>query len=536
MKTLIIFSLVWIFADLASPPPSHPVVRSISGTTDNPEARKDFEKGLLLLHNFEYPDAAEMFREARKKDPGFAMAYWGEAMTYNHPVWLSQDTEKARKVMQDYAALPDRSSHPLTDLDRDLMKSLDLLYGDGDKRARDKAYAGFMETVYNKQPGNHDVAAFYALALLGEAGGWNERLCNRAAQVAGAILKDNPKHPGALHYFIHAEDHPEFAKFAWSQANEYAKVASYSGHALHMPSHIYLALGLWDDVVASNEVSWQAGVDRKEAKKLTNDAFNYHAHWWLAYGYLQQGRYARAKEVVERQLEFTRAVPSTVARNHFVIMRGHYLMESGNWQDPLTGEEVKIQDLRIEIRNLDRFVKGLKAYRERDKETLAKMVKEIESDVDNAMKVSIMDEGVTQCGSSRRFPKAGLNQAGILLHELRAVQADLQQDFAAAATHFRKAVALETENGYFYGPPEILKPSYEFYAEFLLSRGRYAEALTNFEYALERAPGRNQSLVGMMDAAAGKRDAEKQKYAAGILKKNLAHAEDVDVQGFLAVP
>src|SRR5690349_4561970 len=316
-KIVFIFLAAWIVVDLATHPSAGPVVTRLVGTTENPEARKDFDKALLLLHNFEYPDAAELFRSAQQKDPQFALAYWGEAMSFNHPVWLSQDTEAARGVLKKYQAVSRQQTRQLPILDADLLASLDLLYGEGTKRERDEAYADFMATLYDKYPGNQDVAAFYALSLLGQAGGWNENLCNQAADVAGRILKENPEHPGALHYFIHAEDHPDFARNAWDQANQYARVASYSGHALHMPSHIYLALGSWDNVVKSNEISWKAGVDRKDAKGLNNDALNYHAHWWLAYGYLQQGRFSKAREIVQRQLAFTRELPSSSARNHF---------------------------------------------------------------------------------------------------------------------------------------------------------------------------------------------------------------------------
>ena len=171
-----------------------------------------------------------------------------------------------------------------------------------------------MGSLYKKYPDNHDVAAFYSLSLMGKAAGWNEVLCNEAAAIAARLLEKDPKHPGALHYFIHAQDHPDFAKKAWDAANNYSTVASYSGHALHMPSHIYLALGRWDDVVKSNEISWQAGVDRKTSRGLDNNALNYHAHWWLAYGYLQQGRFSKAKERVRDQLTFTAELSSPVAR------------------------------------------------------------------------------------------------------------------------------------------------------------------------------------------------------------------------------
>lgn len=535
MKTVFIFILIWYFADLASSPPVMREVRSIFGTTNNPEARKEFERGLLLLHNFEYPDAADLFRSAQSKDPSFALAYWGEAMTYNHPVWLTQDSEAARTVIRKYKEASQKKTRVLPSLDADLLASLDRLYGEGTKAERDKAYAEFMSSLYQKYRGNHDVAAFYALSLLGQAAGWNERLCNKAAEIAGAILKENPQHPGALHYFIHAEDHPEFARNAWDQANSYSKVASYSGHALHMPSHIYLALGHWDDVVESNEISWQAGVDRKETKGLTNNALNYHAHWWLTYGYLQQGRLTKAQDVVQAQLKFTRELPSPSARNHFIIMRGHYLIESGNWEDPLAAEDIKIQDLRVEIRNLDRFLKGMHAFETGNDKVVANLIEEMEKDIRQAEQIKDMNEGVAQC-NARPSGAAGITQASILREELKALLAFLKNEWHLADSHFRNAIALEEKNGHFFGPPEILKPTHEFYGEFLLSRNRVDEAIGSFERSLQKAPGRNQTLNGLAKALELKGDAARAREVTTILKKNLAHADRSGVYELLPTP
>ena len=539
MKPLVIFSLIWICTELAGPPTViiNPVHRLV-GTTENAEARKDFEQGVLLLHNFEYPDAADMFRSAQKKDPLFALAYWGEAMTYNHPVWLSQNTERARDVLTKYKEKKNRDASSLTSLDKDLLASVEILYGDGGKAERDAAYADFMASMYQKYPDNHDVAAFYSLSLLGKAAGWNEALCNQAARVAGEVLKQDPKHPGALHYFIHAQDHPSFAKLALNAANSYSKVASYSGHALHMPSHIYLALGRWDDVVGSNEVSWQAGVDRKNSRGLGNNALNYHAHWWLTYGYLQQGRFSKAEERLRNQLSFTRELSSPVARTHFVIMRGHYLTETNDWQNPLIDEDIKIQDLRIEIRNLDRFVKGLKAYREGNKSLLTKSIDEVSKDISSAGQALIINDGIAHCdanSSSGGSPaKAGLNQASILLEELRALLALMNNDAEKAAFHFRKAIAIEDENGHFFGPPEILKPAYEFYGEFLLQQKKYSEAAVTFETALSKSPGRNQSLSGLKYASQRTGDVSREKQVINHLNKNLANGETSDITGFLS--
>jgi hypothetical protein len=218
--------------------------------TASAEGKEHFEKGLLLLHNFEYVDAAEEFIAAQKEDPDFALSYWGEAMTYDHPIWRDLNIEKAKAALNKLGQTSDeRVSKGKTALEKDFIQGVDLLFGAGSKPDREKAYSDHMATLNKKYPGNHDVAAFYALSLLALKKGWTEweEYNTQAASIVSAILKENPNHPGALHYLVHADDHPNYAREGLAAADKYAKVASYAGHALHMPSHIYLALGMWDD-------------------------------------------------------------------------------------------------------------------------------------------------------------------------------------------------------------------------------------------------------------------------------------------------
>lgn len=539
MKTLCTFILIWIFTDHGPETLFISHSPALSGMTASAEAKSDFDKALLLLHNFEYPDARDLFHEAQKKDPSFALAYWGEAMTHNHPVWHSQNIAGARGVLKKLEEMRKTNTAALPSLEAELVSSLDLLYGDGTKAERDKAYSDFMKEVYEKNKGNHDVAAFYALSLLGLAEGWDKELCNRAAEISAQVLQENPVHPGALHYYIHAEDHPEYAKLALEQANDYAKVASYSGHALHMPSHIYLALGLWGDVVRSNEVSWQAGIDRKKAKGLTNDALNYHSHWWLEYGYLQQGRFSRAKQLLKDQLAFTRQLSSPSARTHFVIMRAHYLLETNDWQSPLASEQVKVKDLRLEIRTVDRFVRGLIAFRDGDKNRLRELLAEIQADVSRSEQNRVINEGMTQCNagpfSESGISRIAIRQATILKEELNALLALANGDTIRARAYFKTAVEMEEQNGHFFGPPEIIKPTLEFYGEFLLATGHPDVALSTLEEALRKTPGRNQSLLGLMAACEQVGDHTKEKEVSEILKNNLRNKDVPEINGFFSV-
>lgn len=262
----------------------------------NEIARPHFEKGLLLLHSFEYWDAREAFLEAQQADPKMAMAYWGEAMTYNHPLWSEQDLEYGRAALENMNA--DADLENLTDVETDFIVAVQMLYKPKTaKNDRDQDYMRYMQELYNKYPTNHEIAAFYSLSLLGSvAEGRNDSIYGMGAEVAGKILKENANHPGALHYMIHSYDDPVHAELAIDAANSYAVVAPDASHALHMPSHIYVALGMWDEVVSSNENSYQASVNRMERKALSNDARGYHAFHWLEYGYLQKGRKEDARK------------------------------------------------------------------------------------------------------------------------------------------------------------------------------------------------------------------------------------------------
>ena len=175
--------------------------------TGSETANVHFMKGHLLMHSFEYDDAAEAFRQAQQEDSTCVMAYWGEAMTYNHPIWQYQDYDKARAVLtklgNSHTARIEKTG---SELERDFLKAVDVLYGEGTKLERDKAYAAFMASLYQKYPDNHEVGSLYALSLLGSVPiGRSEEVYEQSAKISESILKENPKHPGALHYLIHAD-------------------------------------------------------------------------------------------------------------------------------------------------------------------------------------------------------------------------------------------------------------------------------------------------------------------------------------------
>ena len=471
--------------------------------TGKPEAQSSFKKGMLYLHSFEYEDAAEEFQLAKKLDPDFAMAYWGEAMTNNHTLWREQDYDKGNSILNELAPVAaDRIDKAKTEFEKDLMKAVNILYGKGNKTDRDSSYAAYMNTLYNKYPGNDEIASFYSLSLIGWGlTGRQTPILEQAATIAKEVLDRNPRHPGALHYLIHAFDDPGHAAMALAAADKYATVAPDAGHALHMPTHIYLSLGMWDKVVSSNIESWNAEWERKRRKKLNNNALGYHSWHWLQYGYLQKGNTEKAKSMVDSMQNFCTELSSGVARAHMILLKSTYLAETDDYLSAVAEIDFPNKDLNIMTRSKDYFVSGMRAYHKKDADEIGKIVTKMAGErLLELQKVS--DKGIRVCGNINRSiaTRGDLEKTEIMELELRAMQALLQKNNEEAEKYFRLATALENKTSFAYGPPQVAKPSFELYGDWLLTMYRAAEALEQYENALKVAPGRRKALQGKQKA------------------------------------
>ena len=474
----------------------------------NEAAQPHFERGLLLLHNFEYDDAKKAFLEAQEADPEMVMAYWGEAMTYNHPLWRQQEFEDGQAALAKLADTPEaRQAKAKNELEQDLLKSVEILYGQGAKNDRDKAYSEFLDGLYEKYPKNEEVAAFYALSILGAVPvGRDMKAYERGAEVAKTVLASNPNHPGALHYIIHSYDDPVHAHLALEAANSYSKVAKDAVHALHMPSHIFLALGKWEDVVTSNIASWEASVARKKALDLDNDALSYHALHWLQYGHLQLGNQEAAKQIMDDMMVYVDSLPSKVARGYLLSMRGAYLIESGDWNHPVLQAQVDMEDLGITAKAKNAFVNGMSAFLKSDADSLDRVIFSLQ-EAHEASKLLVNESGLPMCSSgsasSYKITQMDIDQAQVMEHQLNALKAMLANDDEVTEAFLQKATEAESQLRFGFGPPVVLKPSHEMYAEWLMQKGRTAAAKAQLEAGLERAPKRRISeklLAGMGEA------------------------------------
>ncbi|MDN5215415.1 hypothetical protein QQ020_25270 [Fulvivirgaceae bacterium BMA12] len=485
-------------------------------------AQNDFIMGMLLLHSFEYDDAAEFFRKAQKKDPDFAMAYWGEAMTYNHPIWFQQEKNRAISALNKIAPTPiERLQKCQLPIEKALMAAADVLYGAGSKKERDLEYMGFLKSLHDKHPGNHEIACFYALSLMGSRhNGRHIPTYLEAAGITEKVLEKNPRHPGALHYTIHAYDEPAHAHLGLPAANAYARVAPGSEHALHMPSHIFVALGMWNEVVASNEASWEAGEQRVERKKLHHSQRAYHSLLWLTYGYLQQERFEAAKKMIAIIQDDVKHHTTRRAKVHLNQMRAAYLVNSRKWDDDVGDIKINLEGTGLVNASLNAFINGMVVLERNDVANAEKMVREI-AGMRQKKAPETLDANLTMCYAPGTMPKKTqeARTSLILENELQAAIFIKQDKLSEAESILKKAIALEENMSFSFGPPVIAKPPQELYGEFLLANNRPEEALAQFEKVFERAPKRTLALRGYAAAASRSNKPLKAREALNMLNE-----------------
>jgi tetratricopeptide (TPR) repeat protein len=487
-----------------------------------PAAQESFLAGLAQLHNFEYASAAELFRKAQQIDAGFAMAYWGEAMTYNHPVWMEQDLGAARRALERLGPTKDaRAAKAKTTREKDYLRAVETLYGEGGKLERDIAYADAMAEVYRTYPDDPDAAAFYALSLLGTAhAGRDFTIYMRAASIVEPVFRDHPNHPGAAHYLIHCYDDPVHAPLGLRAARAYSKIAPSAGHAQHMTSHIFVALGMWDDVVLANEAGVMVVDAARSARGLAPSACG-HYNFWLEYGYLQQRRFGKAKTLVgDCYAAARRAVapapgtqrpprpaadqvldPDNSPVGSLAAMRLRYLLDTEDWTSDVAAWTVETNgQWRPQI--AFEFGTGYAAARS-GRRTEATLALERLTRARHALEAVLTS---TAAGGAESLAR---EWARILESQLSAVVTLSGQANAEAIDTLREAASVEDKLPYEFGPPAIDKPSYELLGETLLTLDQPAEARAAFEKGLARTPERTASLRGLMLAAARSGDARK---------------------------
>ncbi len=492
-----------------------------------------FEKGLLLLHNFEYEDAAREFDMAQLLDPDLVMAFWGEAMCYNQALWFQQDYAKGRGALMKLAVKSDdRVSKAATELEKEFLSAIEMLYGeDTDVHVRNEKYEQAMAAMYEKYPDDEEVAAFYALAILGNCPeGYVQQKYDLASRVLVKLNAANPEHPGALNYLIHLNDDPSRAYKARKAAETYSQIATHSRYALHAPSHIYLATGDWAKMTAGNEASWKLSEATVKKKKLGLEDRDYHVLWWLQYGYLQQGKYAKALELLNGLHHDSRYIKSERIRFHLAMMRAHYLVESGKWLSDVTRIEIPTNGFSVSVKNMCFFVDAMAALEKHD---LPRVDWYLNQMTDQRMVEKNKKEAFRNfriCGMHPIESLEGLEEeltlAEVMEWNIQALKAMKTSKLEEAEGFVKKAVELEDKTKYHPGAPVVVKPAHEIYGELLMEMHNYAKAVEQFDLALQRAPGRSLSLLGKYKALINLGDTRKAAEVKELLMNNWKNADE----------
>jgi tetratricopeptide (TPR) repeat protein len=512
-----VFSVVALWSQPQSAPPV--LGRIAFPTSGSPQAQPAFVRGVLLLHSFEYDDAIDAFRQAQQADPGFAMAYWGEALSYNQPLWYNENVDKARAVLGRLA--PTRAARQAmapTAREKAYLDAVERLFGDGDKPSRDRAYADRMAELHGQYPDDNEASAFYALALLSTipAGERNVAVSLKAGGIALDVLRKNPEHPGAAHYALHAFDDGEHAAMGLQAARTYARIAPASSHARHMPSHVFLPLGMWDEAVASDESAFAASVTFAKRKGLSASQYDFHSLSWLHYEYLQQGRFAKAREAmreVERAMTDGRSASLQASGGSGSAKASpydgqavssdnqhqHVESEIGKGFGPLSlKSELASMKARLVVEGGDwAQMKGQGSFDNIDELFALGMASVPLSDPGRA------DAALEHLATAAKtVPDRDAREvAQIMAAELEGLIKLGRNDRAGALASLARGAQLEARRPKPVARPYPIKPAGELYGEILLGTGDAAAAVTQFKVSLARTPGRAASLLGLARAA-----------------------------------
>jgi tetratricopeptide (TPR) repeat protein len=513
-------------------------------TTGSATARADFERGMVALHSFAYADALEAFRAATAADPGFVMGYWGEAMANNRPVWNEQDTAAGRAVVAKLATV--KPPPNLNARERILLATIPLLYRGEDKRARDQAYLAALERAARDLPNDDELTCLRALAAMGAgrtiaaAGGDDLGLRMRAAALALEVFRRNPDHPGAAHYAIHALDDPEHAILALPAALHYAKAAPDAYHARHMPSHIFVQLGMWPEARAANESAWASSLAWAARKTPPSGSRDTHSLSWLGFIQLQEGRKAEAAATLATLRETAVVTPTIEVRVfYYAQLAGSFLAETGDWRSAAA----LLDPVVPAVAPAAPAAAAPKACCHTAADPAAKPAAE-PAYLFNAVATRAYFEGLAAARSGRATAAEPWLRA---LEELtaRTDATDLEsmqvavvhrQQLAAAIEAARTGGSLDRalaklaeaaalERRIPISGPVFGVPTRELEGELLLGAHRPAEARAAFAAALERYPNRSRALLGLARAARQAGDRAAAHEACQQLAANWRHAD-----------
>jgi len=461
-------------------------------TSCRPDAQARFERAMALLHSFWWEEGARAFRAVAAADSTCAMAYWGLALNYwgnpfvGGPVGEDLRHGAAATVVGLALSAP-------TARERGFLAAAGALYRDYETTSnprRLQAYSDTLARVYRDFPADPEVAIYYALSLVATASPSDTTFARQrqAAAILNPLFRSFPEHPGLAHYIIHANDSPQLASLGLDAARRYAQIAPSAPHAQHMPSHIFIRLGLWDESIAANQRSLDAGIEYARAQHLKGVApEQFHALDYMVYGYLQEGRDSAARRTVAQGLALTTVLSSDALVTNYnrVAMEARVPLERSDWA-AAAGLPVRAAGQGGIGEALGHFTRGLGAARRGDT---------AQARVEIAALATI---------AAALAGQPGYNWSRVVSNEKQAVTAWVLLAAGDTAGALREAAAAaDREDVTAKHPvtPGELLPARELEGDLLLAVGRYASAGTAYEATLRREPGRPRSLFGWARAA-----------------------------------
>ncbi|MEW6320615.1 MAG: hypothetical protein AB1635_05955 [Acidobacteriota bacterium] len=484
-------------------------------TSGSAEAQRHFLRGVAILHSFGWKQAIAEFKRAQALDPGFAMAYWGETLAYNHPLNAINDDKNPRAVLARLG--PDRAARLAkapTPREKGFLAAVEDLWADGpDWRARRVAHMRAMERLYKQFPDDDEVKTFYALSLLSGARALNDdtfRLEMKAGALAMDVFKRNPSHPGAVHYIIHAFDDPVHAPLALEAAHVYARIVPAVSHAIHMPTHIFIQHGMWNEVAHQNVRAFNVARELFEPGDSPGDMA--HAGDWGQYGFLQLGDYEGARERIRLFEELAAANRHPRLDSVVALTKARYIIETEEWTVGPVAERASDETV---------LANGMSAVRTGDMATAEAMLAMLAKKAGSAPGGAAGGGAHADHGPAPAAPAMGGGgpDAGksvrIMHKELAALIAEAKGQTDRAVALLEEAVQIEESMRPPNGAADPVKPSHELLGEVLLRAGKPADAAKAFDATLLRMPNRARALHGAAQAhaAAGNRELAQERWS-----------------------
>jgi hypothetical protein len=476
-------------------------------TSCRPDAQARFERAMALLHSFWWDEGGGAFRAVAAADSTCALAYWGLALNYwGNPFVGGPSGDNLRQGAA--AAARALALGAPTAREQGFLAAVGALYRGYETTSnprRLQAYSDTLARVYRDFPADPEVAIYYALSLVATASPTDTTFTRQrqAAAILNPLFRRFPEHPGLAHYIIHANDSPQLAALGLDAARRYAQIAPSAPHAQHMPSHIFVRLGLWDETIAANQRSLDAGIEYARTQGLRGVSYEqFHALDYMVYGYLQEGRDSAARRTVAQGLALTGVLSSDALLTNYnrVAMEARVPLERGDWAAAA----------RLPVRAagqggigeaLAHFARGIGAARSHDT---------------TQARVEVATLGAIQAALAGQ---PGYNWSRIVGIKRQAVVAWsllAAGDTADALREAKAAADLEDVTEKHPVTPGELLPARELEGDLLLAVGQYPSARAAYQATLRREPGRPRSLFGAARAAqlAGDVAAARPRYRA----------------------